>query len=80
MGAAVPGEGGALTLPSALTLNLRAVSDGISLSQTISAALKRLFDGLQELAGAAQQSLEAAETRQERLALNEALCRRSLCR
>ncbi len=71
MGAAAPREGGARALPSALTLNLRSVSDGISLSQTISAALKGIFEGLQELAGAAQQSLEAAETRQERLALNE---------
>ena len=66
------GEGGARALPSALTLNLRAVSDGISLSQTISAALKRLFEGLQALADSAQRSLEAAQTRQERLALNEA--------
>jgi flagellin len=60
-----------LALPSAFTLNLRAVSDGISLSQTISAALTGLFDGLQELAGAAQRSLDVAQTRQERLALNE---------
>ena len=66
------GEGGALALPSALTLDLRAVSDGISLSQTISAALKGLFEGLQALADSAQRSLEAAQTRQERLALNEA--------
>ena len=71
VGALARGEGGALALPSALTLNLRAVSDGISLSQTISAALKSLFDGLQELAGAAQRSLDVAQTRQERLALNE---------
>ena len=66
------GEGGARALPSALTLNLRAVSDGISLSQTISAGLKGLFEGLQALADSAQRSLEAAQTRQERLALNEA--------
>lgn len=66
------GEGGALALPSALTLNLRAVSDGISLSQTINASLAKLAEGFEGLAELARKSLAIAQSRQERLALNEA--------
>lgn len=80
VGAVALGEGGARALPSALTLNLRAVSDGISLSQTVSAALTALFDGLQNLGSLAKRSLNPELSRQDRLVLNEAFTaeRRSL--
>ncbi|MFZ8931870.1 MAG: hypothetical protein ACO3VD_09175 [Pseudomonadales bacterium] len=72
VGAVPLGEGGASALPSALTLNLRAVSDGISRTQAINAALRKLSEGLADLADLAWKSLESARSRQERLALNEA--------